>query len=88
MKIIYSLMLFHIYESYFDMIVKNKKFFKSFFFNFFFYVSIFIDCESKEIESNRNINDLISWQSVRFGSQSKIGIKSIDLVWTSNHFEA
>jgi hypothetical protein len=50
-------------------------------------LSISIDFKSREIKSNRNFNDSISWQSIRFDLQSEIGIESNDLIWISNRFE-
>jgi hypothetical protein len=44
-------------------------------------LSVSIDFNPKEIESIRNFNDLISWQTVRFGLKSKSGIDSNDSVW-------
>ncbi len=39
------------------------------------------DFKSKEIESIRNFNDLISWQTIRFELKSEFGIDSNDSVW-------
>jgi hypothetical protein len=79
MKIIYSLMLFHIYESYFDMIVKNKKFFESFFFNFFFMFRFLSIANRKK--SNRIKISMIWFLDNQFDSIRNQKLKLNQSIW-------
>jgi flavodoxin len=45
------------------------------------FASISIDSKLNEIKPNRNFNNLVSWQPIRFGLDPKTETKSFDLVW-------
>ncbi len=72
MKIIYSLMLFHTYESYFDMIVKKKNLQKFFFSTFFLCFGFYrLRTERNRTEPKYQWFDFLTIGSVRFATKNR-----------------